>query len=115
MSAVADIRTQQDGDVQIAVLEGEVDSSNAQEVDVRLRALLTNRAMAMIVDLTRIVYLDSAGINVMFQLGDDLRSRQQTLHLVVDPATPIARMLAITALDRAQPTHRTLDEAIAAA
>jgi anti-anti-sigma factor len=112
---LASINAGQDGAVAVAAIEGEIDAANAAEVDVRLRALLTNRSTALIVDLSAVTYLDSAGINVLFGLGDDLRSRQQRLHLVVEPTGPIARMLAITGLDRAQPTHSSLAAATAAA
>jgi anti-anti-sigma regulatory factor len=59
-------------------------------------------------------YLDSAGINLLFVLGDELRSRQQELRLVVGAGTPIARMLSVTGLDRAYPAHASVEDAIAA-
>ena len=65
------------------------------------------------VDLTPTTYLDSAGINLLFALGDELRTRQQTLRLVVAPGSSIARMLSITSLDRAHPTFATAAEALA--
>ena len=57
----------------------------------------------LVVDLSPTEYLDSAGINLMFALGDELRARQLTLRLVIAPASPIARMLAITGLDKRVP------------
>ena len=80
----------------------------------KLHALMTNRSMALVVDLTETTYLDSAGINLLFAFAEELRARQQTLRLVLAGATPIARMAGITGLDRACPTHATLDEALAA-
>jgi anti-anti-sigma factor len=98
----------------VAVVHGEVDASNVAEVGVALRGLVTNRSSVLVVDLSPTTYLDSAGINLMFSLGDELRGRQLKLRLVIAPASPIARMLAITGLDKAYPTYPTLDDALSA-
>jgi anti-anti-sigma factor len=102
-------------EVPVARVEGEVDASNVHEMGDRLRSLLTNRSMALVVDLTATTYLDSAGLNLLFSLGEELRGRQQRLGLVVADGSPIARMVAIVGLDRAVPVHRTLAEALSAA
>jgi anti-anti-sigma factor len=80
-------------EVPVARVQGEVDASNAREIGDRLRSLLTNRSLAMIVDLSATTYLDSAGINLLFALAEEMRSRQQRLALVVADASPIARMI----------------------
>ena len=115
MSTLARLEDEWHDEVPVAKLHGEVDASNVKEIGDRLRALLSNRSVAMVVDLSQTTYLDSAGINLLFSLGDELRWRQQTLRLVVGETTPIARMLAITGLDRAQPIHHTVADALAAA
>jgi stage II sporulation protein AA (anti-sigma F factor antagonist) len=114
VSAIVTLAGESDGDVAVAQLNGEIDSSNVHEIGARLRAALTNRSTAMVVDLTEVRYLDSAGINLLFTLADELRGRQQALHMVVPSGSPVARMLTITGLDQAHPTHRTLAEASAA-
>jgi anti-sigma B factor antagonist len=101
-------------DVAVACVEGEVDAANVAEVGAAIRRLMTNRSIRLVVDLTGTTYLDSAGINLLFSLGEELRVRQQGLRIVVDPASPIARMLAITSLDRAFPTRATIADVLAA-
>jgi anti-anti-sigma factor len=113
VTALAQIATDSHGDVPVATVSGEIDASNVQDVAARLRALMTNRMKILVVDLTKLSYLDSAGINLLFTVGDELRGRQQTLRLVVAEGSPIRRMLQITSLDRAQPTFATRDEALA--
>jgi anti-sigma B factor antagonist len=112
MSLLARVVEQDEGGVPIAVVEGEIDASNAAEIRDRLRALLTNRSRALVVDLTRTTYLDSAGINLLFSLGAALEERQQELHLVVPRPSPIARTIAITGLDATVATHAQLEEAL---
>jgi len=100
-------------DVVVARIEGEIDMSNAQSLGNRLRGLLTNRSVALIVDLGPTTYLDSSGIALLFALADELRRRQQQLHVVVPEGSPLARVLAITGLSRTVPTHLTVDGALA--
>jgi anti-sigma B factor antagonist len=114
MTELAEVHEDWRDETPVGRVEGEVDASNATMVGIRLRALVANRAFGLVVDLTATTYIDSAGINMLFVLGDELRARQQRLRLVVGPTTPIARMLSITGLDRTYPAHATVDEALAA-
>jgi anti-anti-sigma factor len=115
MSELARVSEEQHGNVAVAVVQGEIDASNRDALSHRLRAMLTNRSLALVVDLSATTYLDSAGINLLFEIGNELRERQQRLLVVVAEPSPIARMLAITGLNAAVPTHPTLDSALAAA
>ncbi|HEX2410739.1 MAG TPA: STAS domain-containing protein [Solirubrobacteraceae bacterium] len=112
MSWLARVTEERHGDVAIAVVDGEVDASNAADIAERLRQLLTNRSAALVVDLSPTSYLDSAGINLLFDLGTELGDRQQQLHIVVPPAAPIARAISFTGLDIAVPTHATREAAL---
>ena len=96
----------------VARIEGEVDMTNAQPIADRLRALLTNRSVALIVDLGPTTYLDSSGIALLFALSEELRRRQQQLHVVVPEGSPIGRVLGITGLDQMVPTHPTVEIAL---
>jgi anti-anti-sigma factor len=112
MTLLARVLEEREGDIPIAVIDGEIDASNSAQIGHRLRTLLTNRSRVLVVDLTPTTYLDSAGINVLFELGAELRERQQQLHVVVPPEAPIARAIAITGLDSAVPTHDTREAAL---
>jgi anti-anti-sigma factor len=114
MSWLARIVEEREGEVAIAAVEGEIDSSNVGELAGRVRAMLTNRSEALVVDLAQTSYIDSAGINLLFALGTELRERQQELHLVVSPTSPIARMLTITGVDATVATHATRAAALQA-
>jgi anti-anti-sigma factor len=113
MSELAEVYEDWRDETPIGCVKGEIDASNATMIGIRLRALVANHAFGLVVDLTATTYIDSAGINMLFVLGDELRTRQQKLRLVVGPTTPIARMLSITGLDRTYPAHASLDAALA--
>jgi anti-sigma B factor antagonist len=108
---LARVRVDWRGDVPVAAIDGEVDASNAGEVGADLRSLLTNRSTDLVVDLTPTRYLDSAGINLLFSLGEELRARQLRLLLVIAPGSPVSRMLVLTGLDRTHATFACVDEA----
>jgi anti-anti-sigma factor len=100
-------------EVPVARIQGEVDASNVKEISDRLRSLLSNRSVALVVDLSATTYLDSAGINLLFALAEELRGRQQRLALVVADGSPIARMITLTGLDQTAPVRPTLPDALA--
>ena len=114
MSTLARLEDEWHDEVPVARVRGEVDASNVKEIGDRLRALVSNRSLALVVDLTQTTYLDSAGINLLFMIGEEMRRRQQRLRLVVVDGSPIVRMIALTGLDQAVGAHRTLAEALSA-
>ena len=101
-----------DGTV-VAILDGELDASSVGEVAIVLRRLVENRVLRVVVDLAAVSYLDSAGINLLYAVGGELSARQQQLHLVVVPGSPIERTLRIVGADRAFPAHASRDAALA--
>ena len=102
----------QDGELVVARIEGEVDMSNAPAVGNRLRELLTNQSVALVVDLGATTYLDSSGIALLFALAEELRRRQQRLLIVVPESSQLVRAITITGLDRAVPMHETVEQAV---
>jgi anti-anti-sigma factor len=113
MTPLAELRHSRHGDAIVAEIVGEVDASNSPAIAGDLRDLVNNRSTRLVVDLSPTRYLDSAGINLLFSLGEELRSHQVQLRLVVDPASSVARMLALTGLDKANATFDSLTAALA--
>jgi anti-anti-sigma factor len=111
---LAQVRVDWREGVPVASVDGEVDASNAGELGAELRELVTNRSTVLVVDLGPTQYLDSAGINLLFSLGEELRAHQVMLRLVVHPESPLARMLALTGLDKTTPIYPTVAGALAA-
>jgi anti-anti-sigma factor len=112
VSRLARITDEHHGDVPVVAIAGEIDASNAKEIADRLRAALSNRSETLVVDLSDTTYIDSAGLNVLFELSTALHERQQELHLIVGQPSPIARMVTIVGLDAAVQTHPTRTAAL---
>jgi anti-anti-sigma factor len=91
--SLADLRVAFHDRVVVASLEGEIDMSNARRLGVSIADQVTNDAIGLAIDLTDVRYIDSAGIQVIYELNDRLQSRGQQLRLVVRPDSVIARTL----------------------
>jgi anti-anti-sigma factor len=96
----------------IVRIEGEIDASNVFVIGDRLRSLLTNRAIAMVLDLSATTYLDSAGLNLLFALAEEMRAHQQRFVLVVGEASPVRRVIDLTGVGVVAPMHASMDEAV---
>jgi anti-anti-sigma factor len=94
-------------------ISGEVDMSNATYVREQLLTSMPNDALALVLDLTACRYLDSAAIEVLFEMSRRLRRRRQELRIVVPPGSPLRRVIELTEVHTAAPVHESLDEALA--
>jgi anti-anti-sigma factor len=111
MTELGRITVHDEDDLRVIEIAGEIDASNAD--DVRGAALdgLPNSAHGLILDLRALDYVDSAGIAVMFELGERLSQRGQVLVLVVAPNALIASALKVTEIDVVAPIVPTLEQA----
>jgi anti-anti-sigma factor len=100
MSELASIQAQQRGSDLVVRIAGEIDISNASEVSSALEEVVPNGTPAIVVDLSRVTYLDSAGVKLLMHLADRLRLRRRELRLVVPDNAPIRAVLELTGLLR---------------
>ena len=79
-------------------LSGELDLTNATELELRLDGAAPGEAR-LVLDLNRVAFIDSAAIHVLFRLA---RHRGQgQLVVVIHPDAPAARTLEIVGLEHA--------------
>jgi anti-anti-sigma factor len=113
MTEVASISLDRWRDVVVATVSGEVDFSAAHDIERRLLESTTNEDAALILDLTTLSYIDSAGINVVFHLAARLREHGQVFSLVFPVDSPPSRTLSMVGIDRLVPVFQTIDQALA--
>jgi anti-sigma B factor antagonist len=113
MTTPAEIAVERRGGTLVAHLGGEIDMTNAGHVRDQLLDSVPNDALMLVIDLQECRYLDSAGIEVLFDLARRLGRRRQQLRLVVPPQSPLTRVLELTEVATAAPIHETLDSAAA--
>jgi anti-anti-sigma factor len=109
----AEVAIERRGGTVVAHLSGEVDMTNAARVREELLSSVPNDALALVVDLDGCRYLDSAAIEVVFDLARRLGRRRQELKLVLPPSSPLARVLTLTDVQSVAGMHETLDSALA--
>ena len=112
MSELATVSAERHGDHVIAAIAGEVDPSNARQLGRDLTARVPNDAMGVVLDLTAVEYLDSSGVQMVFELAERLEARQQRLAVVVPVGAPAWKVLDIVSLDTTAPLTGTREEAV---
>jgi anti-anti-sigma factor len=101
-----------EGTVVLAV-SGDVDLHVAGELKGRLAETVEDGGSMVVLDLSRVTFVDSMGLGVMLGGMKRLRAQGGELHLVV-AGPELRRILEITRLDRLLPLHDTRAEALAA-
>ena len=113
MSTSAQIAVEREGNAVIARVTGEVDMTNSRYVGEELTRSVPNDALHLIVDITDTRYIDSAGIELLFDLSRRLDRRRQDLRLVLPSESPLRRVLSLTEIESAAPVHDSLAAALA--
>jgi anti-anti-sigma factor len=112
VSSPAEIVLDRRGDSVVARLSGEVDMSNATYVRDQLLTSMSNDAHAMVLDISGCRYLDSAAIEVLFDISRRLNRRRQELRIVMPPESPLRRVIELTEVHTAAEVHESLDTAL---
>jgi len=98
--SLADIRVEARGEIVLVTVSGEVDMSNARDLAGAVWRRMSNDHHGLVLDLSGVRYLDSAGIHATFQLHERLRERGQDMRLVVPEDNPIAGAVALVDMQR---------------
>jgi anti-anti-sigma factor len=114
MSDLADSRFEVRDGQPVAWITGEVDASNAERLGDRVYDSVSNQALGLVIELSDVTYIDSAGVRLLFDLAGRLERRQLALHFITADGSHVAEVLAIVALDQAATKHASVDDAVAA-
>jgi anti-anti-sigma factor len=110
---LADIQFSDRERVVIARLTGEIDLSNADSIEGAIAEATPNHALALILDIGALDYLDSAGIHLIYKLREKLRARGQRLRLVIPADSPATDALRLAGVSRNVDTAESIDDAMA--
>jgi anti-anti-sigma factor len=101
-------------EVPVARLRGEVDRGRKEQLARALAAAVKPPDRGLVLDLSAVEYLDSAGVHLLHELMLALDERGQSLRVVARPGAPVLRVLALVDLERRVPLDSSVDEAVAA-
>jgi anti-anti-sigma factor len=110
MTELADLRFSSLEGRRVAHVQGEIDLSNADVIGRWVLDHVSNEDLGLVIDLSEVQYVDSAGIAVMFDLSRRLGEHQQSLTLVVPEGSVIRRSLELGGLLPSIETMRALGE-----
>jgi anti-anti-sigma factor len=102
---MADVRFEREDGTVVAIITGEVDMSNATSVRQQIAGSVTPGDDAVIVDMSELSFMDSAGLHGVIELSTVLAERRQRLLLCVPHDSPIARAIEIIGLPQAVSVH----------
>ena len=114
MTELAEVELSTHEGVPVAAVTGEIDLSNADATLHRLLDLADGEARRLVLDLSRLDYLDSAGVRILFRLGSAGDARGARLRAVVPAAAPIRRVLDLADVGKVLAVHETVDDAVTA-
>lgn len=95
MNDLAELAVREDGEVLLARLSGEIDLSNSRDLERMIEDAVPNTALGLVLDLSDLTYVDSAGIRLLLTLASRLQWRGQRLALVAPDESRIRRVLAL--------------------
>lgn len=94
-------------------LEGRIDSPLAPELTHDLDALITADDRAVVLNMRRLEYINSAGMRALLELVRKLRA-QDAKFAIYSPIGPVKEVFQLSGFARVMAIHTTRDEAVAA-
>ena|SRR5947209_6818045 len=108
---LGDVQFSRHGDALVGRIRGELDMSNAEGIGRAVTDTMAPDTAGVVLDLSEVEYLDSAGIYVLFGLRETLRARGLTLTLVVPETSPVNDALRLAGVKHHTEVALTLEEA----
>lgn len=81
-------------------IAGEVDLANSGEIFAALSRSLTAEHEELVVDLSETSYIDSAGLSLLVDINNRLRTRRTGMVVAAPPGSAAARLLSLSGLDK---------------
>jgi anti-anti-sigma factor len=102
---LATLRVRERGGIVMAVVDGEIDLSNAPDLRGKLTAAVPNSASGLLLDLTGLEFLDSSGVHMLYDIADRLATRQQRFAVVLEADAPPRRAIELSGVEPAAWLH----------
>jgi len=100
-------RPNDDPNLVLVDVTGELDLTNAHELEGRLEALSEPNGARLVLDLNRVVFVDSAALHVLFRIARQLGKGR--FGLVLEPEAAVARTLGIAGISEVATIANTPD------
>ncbi|MEW2354744.1 STAS domain-containing protein [Spirillospora sp. NPDC029432] len=95
----------------VLTLSGELDVTNLDDLCDHLRAACRTRGDRIVLDLSRLTFIDSSGLSVLVEYDAAVRGTGGALSLVA-PRPQVSKVLSVTGLNRRLTVHERLEDAV---
>ena len=83
----------------VAIVSGQIDLSNAEALSDAMMETVSNASLGLVIDLSALDYMDSAGVNMLAELDQRLRWGEQRLAVVAPPGSRPREVLDLAGTD----------------
>jgi anti-anti-sigma factor len=112
MEALSKGEILRDGHWLVSTWRGDIDMANAATLEQAALDSLENADSGLIIDLSDVSYLDSAGIRSLLNLRRLLAHRQLKMFVVLPEQSVLAKALDVGGVSSVLTIHRSLEEAL---
>lgn len=105
------LRIDDEGAVRIAHVGGELEVSSVGPLRDRMLSAVENHDAGLIIDLSDVGYVDSAGVNLLFEIAERLTVRQLAFAIVYPEGGVVERVFMLVNLAAVAEVHHSVDEA----
>lgn len=105
------VRSERESGVFVIQVHGELDMSTASQLERELEAPLSDPGAGLVIDLSGCEFIDSTGIALIVRAWQQLDGNGS--FAICGVGNQVERVLDITGLEEAIPTHASREEAIA--
>ena len=112
--SLADVQITLAPNALVTHVTGEIDMSNAEEMGATVIGATPIEAQGVVLDLSKLDYLDSAGIYVIYGMRSSLQARGQALILVIPPRSPVHDALRLSGAEHPGEVTEAVEDALRA-
>ncbi len=106
-----ELKTQYDSDILIVTPAGRIDGSNAFDFQTAIDSAMADHNAAVIMDLSELTYISSAGLRVILLLAKKLKGQNSSLALC-SLASSIMDVFEISGFGKIIPIHSSRSDAV---
>jgi len=100
-------------DVPVVATPAEVDLTSAGQLDAILREAASGSCPAVVVDMTRTQFCDSAGLHCLVRANKRLNTEGRQLRVAISADSAVSRVVSLTGLDAVIACYASLRDALA--
>lgn len=94
----------------VLILSGEVDANTTQDFPKEISKSFSKESKFLIVDLTNVTFLDSAGLSVLLFLSKHTEASKGKFCIICPKGNVILRVITLSGFDKIMPIYEKLED-----